>query len=146
MLFVVFFFVLRFDNKIVERVFVVFSLVYLSYIASAILAQAQLERSRARHARSRRSNCRTPGWLTTVVALIGTTISPYMQFFLQSAVVDKGTRTDELAFARVDVINGSILAIALAGFMIIANAATIFLANRTAATSTRSSRRTLQSR
>jgi Mn2+/Fe2+ NRAMP family transporter len=52
-----------------------------------------------------------------------------MQFFLQSAVVDKGTRTDELGLARADVINGSVLAIALAGFMIIANAATIFLAN-----------------
>lgn len=64
-----------------------------------------------------------------VITVIGTTISPYMQFFLQSQVVEKGTREDDLPLARADVINGSILAIALAGFMIIANAATIFLAN-----------------
>ena len=58
--------------------------------------------------------------------MIGTTISPYMQFFLQSQVVEKGSRTEDLTFTpRVDVTNGSILAIALAGFMIIANAATI---------------------
>jgi Mn2+/Fe2+ NRAMP family transporter len=52
-----------------------------------------------------------------------------MQFFLQSAVVEKGTDEQELGLARADVVTGSILAIALAGFMIVANAATIFLAN-----------------
>ena len=65
-----------------------------------------------------------------VVTVIGTTISPYMQFFLQSQVVEKGSRTEDLTFTRIDVTNGSILAIALAGFMIIANAATIFIANQ----------------
>ena len=72
---------------------------------------------------------REAGWLAMVVTVIGTTISPYMQFFLQSQVVEKGSRTEDLTFTRIDVINGSILAIALAGFMIIANAATIFIAN-----------------
>jgi NRAMP (natural resistance-associated macrophage protein)-like metal ion transporter len=129
MLLAVFFFVLRFDNKIVERTFVVFSLIYLSYIVSAVLAKPDW------HAVLHGTvvptfEWRTAGWLTTVVALIGTTISPYMQFFLQSAVVDKGTRADELTLARVDVINGSVLAIALAGFMIVASAATIFVANQ----------------
>ena len=98
-------------------------LVYLSYIASAILAKPNWN-APARGTLIPTFELRTPGWLTTVVALIGTTISPYMQFFLQSAVVDKGTRTDELGLARADVINGSVLAIALAGFMIIASAAT----------------------
>ena len=87
MLFAVFFFVLRFDNKIVERVFVVFSLVYLSYIASAILAKPNWN-GVVRGTLIPTFELRTPGWLTTVVALIGTTISPYMQFFLQSAVVE----------------------------------------------------------
>jgi Mn2+/Fe2+ NRAMP family transporter len=64
-----------------------------------------------------------------VVGIIGTTISPYMQFFLQSAVVEKGTGEEDLTLARIDVINGSALAIVLAGFMMIASAATIFLAN-----------------
>ena len=64
-----------------------------------------------------------------IVGLIGTTISPYMQFYLQSAHVEKGTRESELPLARIDVINGSILGIIVAAFMIIANAATIYVFN-----------------
>lgn len=125
----VFFFVLRFDNKIVERTFVVFSLIYLTYIASAVLAHPNW--SEVAHGAFVPSfRLQTAGWISAVVGLIGTTISPYMQFFLQSAVVEKGSRSEGLVLARIDVINGSILAIALAGFMIVANAATIYLANQ----------------
>ena len=125
----VFIFILRMNNKTVERTFVVLSLVYLTYIVSAVLAHPDW------HAVVMGTivpdlNFRNTSYLFVVVGLIGTTISPYMQFFLQSAVVEKGTRDDELGLARADVINGSILAIALAGFMIIANAATIYLANQ----------------
>jgi NRAMP (natural resistance-associated macrophage protein)-like metal ion transporter len=128
-LFVVFFFVLRFDNKVVERTFVVLSLIYLTYIASALLAHPNWH-DVARGAFLPTFHLQTAGWMAAVVGLIGTTISPYMQFFLQSAVVEKGSRIDDLAFARIDVINGSILAILLAGFMIVANGATIYLANQ----------------
>lgn len=125
---IVFFFVLRFDNKIVERTFVIFSLIYLTYIVSAVVAHPDW------HAVVHGTlvptfQWSTPGWLAMVVGIIGTTISPYMQFFLQSQVVEKGTRADELTLARADVVNGSILAIALAGFMMIASAATIWVAN-----------------
>jgi Mn2+/Fe2+ NRAMP family transporter len=126
---VVFLFVLRFDNKIVERTFVVLSLIYLTYIASAVLAHPNWGEV-ARGALVPSFRLQTAGWIATVVGLIGTTISPYMQFFLQSAVVEKGSRTENLTIARIDVINGSILAIVLAGFIIIANAATIYLANQ----------------
>jgi NRAMP (natural resistance-associated macrophage protein)-like metal ion transporter len=128
-LIVVFFFVLKFDNKVVERTFVILSLIYVSYIASALLAHPNWGEV-ARGALVPTFHWQTAGWMAAVVGLIGTTISPYMQFFLQSAVVEKGSRTESLPFARIDVINGSILAIALAGFMIIANAATIYLANQ----------------
>ncbi len=126
---VVFFFVLRFDNKVVERTFVVFSLIYLTYIGSALLAHPDWHEV-ARGTLVPTFHWQTVGWLAAVVGLIGTTISPYMQFFLQSAVVEKGSRVESLPFARLDVINGSIVAIVLAGFMIIANAATIYMANR----------------
>jgi len=126
---VVFFFVLKFDNKIVERTFVVLSLIYLTYIGSAIAAHPNW-REVARGGLIPTFHFKTVGWTATVVGLIGTTISPYMQFFLQSAVVEKGSRTENLTFARLDVINGSLLAIVLAGFMIVANAATIYLANQ----------------
>ncbi|HET9029653.1 MAG TPA: divalent metal cation transporter [Candidatus Aquilonibacter sp.] len=124
----VFFFVLRLNGKTVERTFVVFSLVYLTYIVSAVLAHPNWH-DVATGTLLPHFALSTPGWLVMVITIIGTTISPYMQFFLQSQVVEKGSRTEDLPLARADVINGSILAIALAGFMMIANAATIFLAN-----------------
>jgi Mn2+/Fe2+ NRAMP family transporter len=128
-LLIVFAMVLRLDSKVVERIFLVFSLIYLTYIASAVLAHPNWG-DVARGTLVPTFDWKTAGWLVTVVGLIGTTISPYMQFFLQSAVVEKGSRTEDLPLARVDVINGSLLAIALAGFMIIANGATIFIANK----------------
>lgn len=125
----VFFFVLKFDNKIVERTFVVLSLIYLTYIASAVLAHPNW--GAVAHGTLVPSfPWRTAGWMAAVVGLIGTTISPYMQFFLQSAVVEKGSRVKDLTLARIDVVTGSVLAIVLAGFMIVANAATIYLANQ----------------
>ncbi|HEV3086317.1 MAG TPA: divalent metal cation transporter [Candidatus Elarobacter sp.] len=123
---VVFLFVLRLPNKIVERVFVVLSLIYLSYIWSAVSAGpdwGQVARDTFVPTIQK-----DPVFLVTIVGLIGTTISPYMQFFLQSAVVDKGSRARDLPAIRVDVVVGSVLAILLAGFMIIANGATIYQA------------------
>lgn len=124
----VFLFILRFNNKVVERTFVVFSLIYLAYIVSAVLAHPDWK-AVATGTLVPDLHFNNVQYLVVVVGLIGTTISPYMQFFLQSAVVEKGTDEQELWMARADVVTGSILAIALAGFMIIANAATIYVAN-----------------
>lgn len=125
---IVFLLVLRLGSKTVERIFVGFSLIYLTYIASAVLAHPNW--GDVGRGLIPTFHLQTVGWLVAVVGLIGTTISPYMQFYLQSAVVEKDLRTEDLGLARVDVINGSLLAIALAAFMIIANGATIFIANQ----------------
>jgi NRAMP (natural resistance-associated macrophage protein)-like metal ion transporter len=123
---VVFAFVLRLPNKIVERVFVVLSLIYVSYVVSGVLAHPDW--GQVARGTFIPTIDRNPAFLVTVVGLIGTTISPYMQFFLQSAVVDKGSRARDLPAIRVDIVVGSVLAIVLAGFMIIANGATIYQA------------------
>jgi NRAMP (natural resistance-associated macrophage protein)-like metal ion transporter len=123
---IVFLFVLRLPNKIVERIFVALSLVYLSYVVSGVLAHPDW--GQVARGTFVPTIQRDPAFLFTVVGLIGTTISPYMQFFLQSAVVDKGSRARDLPAIRADVILGSALAIVLAGFMIIANGATIYQA------------------
>ena len=121
---VVFGLVLRLPNKIVERVFVVFSLIYVAYVVSGVLAHPDWgEVARGTFVPTISHD---PAFLITVVGLIGTTISPYMQFFLQSAVVDKGSRARDLPAIRADVVVGSVLAIVLAGFMIVANGATIY--------------------
>ncbi|HZW53493.1 MAG TPA: Nramp family divalent metal transporter [Candidatus Elarobacter sp.] len=120
---VVFAFVLRLPNKIVERVFVALSLMYLAYVVSGF--RANPDWGQVAHGAFVPVIEHDPAFLVTVVGLIGTTISPYMQFFLQSAVVDKGSRARDLPAIRIDVAVGSVLAIVLAGFMVIANGATI---------------------
>ncbi len=120
---VVFLLVLRLSNTLVERTFVVLSLIYLSYIVSGVLAKPDWSAVAYNTIVPTWSN--EAGFLVTVVGLIGTTISPYMQFFLQSAVVEKGSRAKDLFNVRADIVVGSVLGIVIAGFMIIANAATI---------------------
>jgi NRAMP (natural resistance-associated macrophage protein)-like metal ion transporter len=120
---VVFLLVLRLSNKLVERVFVIFSLIYLSYVVSGI--QAKPDWGAVGHGLFVPAFSSEAGFLVTVVGLIGTTISPYMQFFLQSAVVEKGSAPRDLWSVRADIIVGSVLGIVIAGFMIVANAATI---------------------
>jgi Mn2+/Fe2+ NRAMP family transporter len=67
----------------------------------------------------------TPAFLFTFVAVIGTTISPYMQVFIQSSVVEKGVRLENYRFTRVDVWVGTVLAILIVFFIIISTAATL---------------------
>ena len=124
----VFLFVLRFDNKVVERTFVVLSLIYVTYIVSGIEAHPDWGQV-VRGTLVPTLDLKNAAYLGMIVGLIGTTISPYMQFYLQSAVVEKGTRATGLLGLRLDVINGSILGIVVAAFMIIANAATIYVYN-----------------
>jgi Mn2+/Fe2+ NRAMP family transporter len=125
----VFLFVLRFNNKIVERTFVVLSLIYVTYIVSGIQAHPDWGQV-VRGTLIPTLDLKNSAYIGMIVGLIGTTISPYMQFYLQSAVVEKGTKPNGLLGTRIDVINGSILGIVVAAFMIIANAATIYVHNQ----------------
>jgi len=125
----VFLFVLRFNDKIVERTFVVLSLIYVTYIFSGIEAHPNWGEV-ARGTLLPTLDLKDPAYIGMIVGLIGTTISPYMQFYLQTAVVEQGARPGGLLGTRIDVINGSILGIVVAAFMIIANAATIYVFNQ----------------
>src|SRR5215213_11093165 len=105
----------------VERVFLLMSLVFLSYLVSAFLAGpdwGEVARGVARP-----SADFNPGYLFTVVALIGTTISPYMQVFVQSSVVEKGVTEEDYALTRADVWTGTVFAMAIAFFIAVATAA-----------------------
>jgi NRAMP (natural resistance-associated macrophage protein)-like metal ion transporter len=66
------------------------------------------------------------GYLTMVIAIIGTTIAPWMQFYLQSSVVDKGLKTDDYNYTRLDVIFGSFTVNIVAFFIIMLCAVTLF--------------------
>ncbi len=109
--------------KVVERIFLVASALYLAYVASGILANppwAQVLEV-----------ARTPtfhfevGYVTIFVTIIGTTIAPWMQFYQQSAIVDKGLKVIDYAYERLDVVVGSVFAVFVAAFITIACAATL---------------------
>ena len=106
-----------------ERVFLVMGLVFLAYPIAAFLGHP--------HAGAVFSNLLWPhflhskAFLLLAVALIGTTITPYMQFYLTSAVVDKGVTPKTYKAERIDTVNGAILGDVVSIFIIIATAAAI---------------------
>jgi Mn2+/Fe2+ NRAMP family transporter len=67
--------------------------------------------------------------MTMVVTIIGTTIAPWMQFYQQASIVDKGLKITDYAYERIDVIVGSLFAIIVASFIMIACAATLYQNN-----------------
>jgi Mn2+/Fe2+ NRAMP family transporter len=66
-----------------------------------------------------------PGFITMAITIIGTTIAPWMQFYQQSSIVDKGLKPDNVGYERLDVIFGSLFAIFVAVFITISCAATL---------------------
>jgi Mn2+/Fe2+ NRAMP family transporter len=107
----------------VERVFLAMTVVFFGYIVSAFLARpAWGEVGRAMISPTWSSDY---AYLFTVVAIIGTTISPYMQVFVQSSVVDKGVTEENYSLTRADVWVGTIFAVSIAFFIVISTAATL---------------------
>src|SRR5215216_4626965 len=110
--------------KRVERAFLLMSLVFLSYIVSAFLSRPDW--SAVAVGLVRPEFKLEHAFLFTFVAVIGTTISPYMQVYVQSSVVEKGVTPDEYRYTRVDVWAGTLFAGIVASFIIIATAATLY--------------------
>lgn len=107
----------------VERIFLVLSLAFLAYIGAAFLARPDWGAVLAETVRPTLHFER--GYLHLLIALIGTTISPYMQLYVQSSVVEKGVTTADYRYTRFDVIAGTLSAGVVAAFIIIATAATL---------------------
>ncbi|MDQ3635849.1 MAG: Nramp family divalent metal transporter [Aridibacter sp.] len=107
----------------VEQVFLVISLVFFSYVISAFLSNPDWGKIGTEFITP--SFQTDPGYIFMVVALIGTTITPFMQFFVQSAAVEKGMDEEDLSLARTDVIVGTTFALMIAAFIVISTAATL---------------------
>jgi NRAMP (natural resistance-associated macrophage protein)-like metal ion transporter len=110
--------------KAIERIFLAASALYAVYFFSAFLADppwATILRQTVRPTFSLHG-----GYLTTLITIVGTTIAPWMQFYLQSAIVDKGIRLRDLRWARLDAYIGSVAAGLIAFFIIVACGATLY--------------------
>lgn len=115
--------VVRGTAKGIEKFFLLMSLVFVTYIFAAFLAKPHWpEVVREFATPSFRFETR---YMFTVVALIGTTITPFMQMFVQSSVLEKGYNEEDLGLARADAIIGVIFANIIAAFVVISTAATL---------------------
>ena len=123
--FAVWWLVVKGSYRRVERVFLVMSLVFLGYIVSAFLARPDW--TGVARGLIRPEIQFNAGYLFTIVALIGTTISPYMQVFVQSSVVEKGVTEEDYGLTRFDVWTGTVFSVVVAFFIIVATAATLNL-------------------
>src|SRR5947199_3086886 len=115
--------VVKGSYKRVERVFLVMSLVFLGYIVSAFMAKPVW--GDVARALVRPHFDLSAAFLFTFVAVVGTTISPYMQVFVQSSVVEKGVTVENYALTRADVWVGTVFAILIVFFIVISTAATL---------------------
>lgn len=118
--------VIKGSYRTFEKIFLVVCCVYLVYIPSAIMARPNWPDvlistiKPTFHFES--------GYIATFIGIIGTTIAPWMQFYLQSAIVEKGIKKEHYWASRVDVIFGCFMTDIIALFIIVACGATLFKA------------------
>lgn len=125
----VYFLVVKGNFKNLERIFLTLSGFYLVYIISAVLAHPNWGESVKSLVVP--SVTLSKPYLLTMIAVIGTTITPWGQFFIQDYVVDKRLTKDDLKIERGDVFFGSFITNFISFFIIVACAATIFAAGKT---------------
>jgi NRAMP (natural resistance-associated macrophage protein)-like metal ion transporter len=122
---IVWFVVVRGSYKPVERILILFSLIYSTYPISALLAHPDWHQALKdtfvpvinNHA----------DYILLVVGLVGTTITPWMQFYLQASIVEKGIGKRQYALSRWDVVLGCIVTDVIAFFIVVACAATLYM-------------------
>jgi len=122
--FFVWWLVVKGNYKSVEKVFLVACVFYLAYIVSGFMVHPNWSVI-SKAAVTPKLNFDV-GMLTMAIGIIGTTIAPWMQFYLQSSIVDKGLKAENYKYSRIDVIFGSITVNIVAFFIIMLCAVTLF--------------------
>ena len=110
--------------KRVEKVFLILSLVFVTYIIAAVMAQPDWELTLESTALPR--FVQNQSFVSLVIAMIGTTIAPWMMFFNQSNVVEKGLTVKDLSPQKVDVVAGTVAACLVAWFIIVTTGAVLY--------------------
>jgi NRAMP (natural resistance-associated macrophage protein)-like metal ion transporter len=110
--------------KFVEKIFLGISFILFTYVISGFMAKPDWSEALKNTLIPNFSF--DPGYVTAFIGTIGTTITPWMQFFLQSSIVDKGLSKKELKYERADVFIGAFITDFVAFFIIVSCAATLF--------------------
>ncbi len=109
--------------KIAERIFLVFSVSLLTYVVSAIMGKPDWREigTAVIHPKVE-MNTRS---VAMVIGLVGTTIAPWMQFYMQSSVIEKGLKMKNYKYTMADVVVGCIITVVVAFFIMVACASTL---------------------
>ncbi len=118
--------VVKGQYKSVEKIFLVASFIYITYIFAGALAKPAWIEATVRTFKPPGRELFQHDYLFMTITVIGTTIAPWMQFYLQSSVVEKGVTRRQYKASRLDVISGCIFTDVVAWFIIVACAATLF--------------------
>jgi len=111
----------------VEKIFLAASAFYVCYIIAGLLAHPDWKAAAvATFSRPTTAGIRNYGYIVMVIGLVGTTIAPWMQFYLQASVVEKGITPRQYRASRWDVILGCFFTDIVAWFIIVACAATLY--------------------
>jgi Mn2+/Fe2+ NRAMP family transporter len=120
--------IIKGDYKGVEKVFLVASVIYIAYIFAGVLSGPNWHTALVSSVTlPGRSVWHSSSYIYMTVGVIGTTIAPWMQFYMQSSVVEKGITPKGLNASRTDVIVGSFFTDIVAWFIVVACAATLFV-------------------
>ena len=120
--------VVKGQYKSVEKVFLAASFFYVTYIFAGILAKpAWIEATIATVKPPALKAFRDQAYLYMVIGVVGTTIAPWMQFYLQASIVEKGVTRRGFKASRLDVVTGCIFTDIVAWFIIVACAATLYV-------------------
>jgi NRAMP (natural resistance-associated macrophage protein)-like metal ion transporter len=124
----VWFMVVKGNYQSTEKIFLVASVVYIAYIFAGVLSQPDWHNALLATVKLPSHGVwRQKAYVYMAIGIVGTTIAPWMQFYLQSSIVEKGIRVKDYAASRLDVIVGSFFTDLVAWFIIVACAATLFV-------------------
>jgi Mn2+/Fe2+ NRAMP family transporter len=119
--------VVKGQYKTVEKVFLAASFFYITYIVAGVLAKPAWGSALIATVKPPSPSAwREQGYVYMVIGLVGTTIAPWMQFYLQSSIVEKGVSKRQYRASQIDVIAGCIFTDVVAWFIIVACAATLY--------------------
>jgi len=121
--FLVWFLVVKGTYKIAERIFLLFSVSLLMYVVSAIMGKPHW--GEIGHAIIHPQMELTTESFATIIGIIGTTIAPWMQFYMQSSVIEKGLKMKQFKYTLIDIVVGCVATVVVAFFIMVACASTL---------------------
>jgi NRAMP (natural resistance-associated macrophage protein)-like metal ion transporter len=121
----VWFIVVKGQYKSVEKIFLVASFIYITYAFAGVLARPNWIEAVIGTIKPPGRELFRHDYLFMTITVIGTTIAPWMQFYLQSSIVEKGVTARHYKTSKLDVISGCIFALIIAWFIVVACAATL---------------------